>query len=678
VSDKRHIYAAHLGRLAADPDQRRRWEKYLWLFLVAVWLFFNVFGFFRNMWWWAFDDQADTGTLATGLVEGLATSPWWYQNSHETGSLVFGVLLYPVYALAGSSFLWLKILSFAAVAGGFFFWTAALRRAWGPTAAVIFFLWLLFPPPFLEWHVHQCWAQHVESFFFSGLLVFLFVRLHDSLPRFWESLALGLSAGFASFFCMDNLLIAGALAAIAVWRWRRPGLVRLLWPTALGFLATFSPSRFSPVLPVPSHEIWSFFHPSALLECGRRWTDLVLRALPNCAGYRGAAGAWMSAAWLLLVGLGVGRVLWNARTAKAKPEGPDWLAAVLLLQLLFFALAVGMSNHQVEFGAGSDLDFYLSRRYLLIVFPALLALASAFLARSRGPWKWLLMAPFLVAGCANLTSGVDFRGGALAAKYHGLRIRRGDDYHRFVYAALPLSWRNQRDALASVARLPRRWRDEGYESVGLWRPLGETLEAAANDGGLAVDARRGLAAGAGRGLVQHGRADRRLEGYSEADAAAIFALVNALDKPLALSFAMGLGREIQAREAVGASATDLASWARSLLPQLTAAELFRCFVRGYGVWLGLTIHSFDEPAKMRKIAVYERAFGAEFDDDGKAAVADGLAAGRAISVANDFTRFVYDYPPADFPAFRDALERLGIRLRPTVGVANEYVLVIGQ
>lgn len=175
-------------------------------------------------------EQLTTGNLARGLVDGLVMSPWYYQ--HQTvghGSMIYGFLLAPLYKYVGSYFLWPKLLAGLFAAGGMALWISIVRKAWGFQAALMFAVWWLMPPPCLADILHVVYANHMESIFWSGLLVTLFVHENSDLPR---RLRIGLAAfiaGFASFFCPQNLAISAALFTAAMLRRGRTAPWRILF-----------------------------------------------------------------------------------------------------------------------------------------------------------------------------------------------------------------------------------------------------------------------------------------------------------------------------------------------------------------------------------------------------------------------------------------------------------------
>jgi hypothetical protein len=657
------------------PRNRRRFEIGLWFVLGTLGVLIYAERFLCTA--ANFDpEQLWSGIGATTLLDGLAAPIWYSQATTVTGSLVFGVFLFPFYACFGSSCLVLKIVSALMVVGGAVFWTLAVRRAWGLTAAVIFFLWLAVPPPFLEWHLHQSWGGRSESLLFSGLLVWLFAGLGETPPRFLGALGLGLWAGLASFFCFDNLAIVAALAAAAVWRWGRAGLYRLMWPTAFGFAATFSLTLFAVVVPP------AVAHYSENLGAGHAaavWhgvTDLFGRLLPTFAGYRGIVGRWLSAVWFALAALGLAVAGWLGAAPKTPRSPKSALAVFLGFHFLFYVAAYGLSTMKIPALSGSVAWTAWTARYLYTLTPTLLALISLFLASVRGGWKWLLLAPFLAGGFAHLATDGACTREKLAQTYFDLLARRGDNYPIYLENSLPRSWRDETTAVRSVARLPRRWRGKGCRILGKWLGPARALALLADGDALPADARRNVAAGAGAAFLDEAL-DRGKQRVFIAGKADLLARLRALDSDAAREFVAGMGHGMGGRRAGEAEAARIpgfAEFACSTLAQLTDGECRQSLIRGEAAYWGERSEPVPNGQLMADCASrYEPAADDARRAAAVAAFRSGWADGNAASLAGDFNRIAVG---DDFvPELREAFARMGVDLRPT-GKPHEYDLVI--
>jgi hypothetical protein len=667
-------------------------ERLVWLLLAALWLLVFALRLVSSL--NAIGDDPGAANLASGLLDGLAASPWSYQYAQLPGTMVFGILLYPVYAICGSSLLWIEILGALFLAGGVVFWTLAVRRAWQREVAPIFFLWLIFPPPFLEANFHSAKASHVENLFFSGLLVFLFVRRGSAAPRFWETLGFSLLAGFAVFFYQGNIAICLALAATAVWRWGRSGAWRLLWPAAPAFLLGYWPSRYSRTLPFAFNPF--YHHTIPFADCWSKWADFFSIIAPRWAGYTGFGGHWLSLAWPLLAIFGIAFAVRHIAAGELGPFPGDWLARLLAAQLFFFFVAYGFSEWTIPL----NISAYGSLRYLVSISLSVLAFACYFLQQTTRRWKWLLLAPFLLAGGVNVVRGVDFSAGGLAHDLHGFLARRGDDYAQYVYFDLPREWKTHADAAASIAKLPRRWRDDGYVSLGIWLPP-EELAAVVQDESLPPAARRYLALGGAIRWTRHVNA-----GAESADArnrrAAALSRLKDMDRPIAQSFAAGVGRglgeqeEDMIRKAAETANSGEPNWEnlsaqagriRDWLPQLTDREFILAVFEGFGLSSGLDFPSTVDSKRgpdlgaerlEQAIVRQERLAGIAPGGEADEVFRQGFTAGLAAWIKNRYKRFDFSRGGVDPAAMASALSEQGVRLRRCAGQGGEYDLDLAK
>ncbi len=652
---------ASLVEAALAPRNERVREICLWVLLGALGLFVYAARFFCTAWDFV-AEQPGAGQAGTALLDGLAAPIWYYQNATATCSVFFGMLLYPFYAVFGSSFLVLKLVSAAMVVGGAVFWTLALRRAWGLTAAAIFFLCLVFPPPFLDWHFHQSWGGRSESLLFSGLLVYLFVRLGDAPPSFLASLILGLIAGFASFFCFENLAVAAALALATIWRWGRAGLHRLLWPAAFGFAGTMSLTFFAVALPPAVADPTQYARAGLAAAVWRGWLDLFGRWLPTFAGYRGAAGRWLSAGWSALAAPGLLVAAWCGVREQARPSAKSALAVFAVGHVFCFAAAYGLSPQKIPLRSVNGPFFEM--RYLYTLAPTLLALSAFFLMRLRGGWKWLLLLPFLAGGFANVRTGGaftlrDFTGGAAA-----IDARRGDNYYVWIRSGLSDSWRDTPHALASVAKLPRRWRAVGRRQLGRWlRPL-SGLELLSDNRQLSPDARREIAIGVGSRLVDDLAKHARQVGLV-AEPANVFTLLRKLDRDSATGIAIGLGLVMAAapEPANNEFFAGFVPFVCSALRQLNDRECRLAAVYGDGARRLAAIPPTDPSAIAQTISRCGLAAAGVGPAEALAAFRQGYAETLAFELASTYRRVGI---AGDLePELREAFARMGISLRPT-------------
>jgi hypothetical protein len=677
----------------ANPTQRL--ETIVWIAVAALWLYVYGVRFFYYVNVRPDFEQIRNGAFASGLLDGLAAPAKYYRYGIGEGPLVYGAVLAPIFFLGGSKYLWIKLLGGLFAAGGALVWTLALRRVWGFAAAAMFLLWNALPPPFWEWHSHQFWANHFESVFLAGLLLLLFLRAGEARPGFWVSAAAGLFAGFAVVFCLDNLFMAIALAVGFVWRWRRPGLARLVWPTGPVFLLSLAPFLLNSTDELQIHRAW----PAQAFE---RWRDLLFWALPRLTGYHVAGWPALSAAVYVAAVLGiVAAIVAMIRLARRRPGLPaaDWLGRALLLHLLVFFVAIGYAKRMLP----PPGDFF-ALRYLLPLVPILTAFVCYLFSRLPGFWKWLPLAPFLAVGLANLKPLAPRDLAYFSGSWRTLTERRGDDYDWMVFDRLPNSWTENPAAspALAVARLPRRWRDDGWAAYGRWLHADKALTSLLGDAAFGGDGRAAIARGAGLDF-----GDRlfplgcdEIEGFAEKNADLI-ALPARLDAPLASAFAEGVGggmAENCARfdsefsrnapdffrdrlENSALLADRLRCVARFLaarLAQPAPAARQQAFLRGVGQWQGWRQPNLPPESVAGYAAFLASVVAADSPPEATQEFYRGYAEGQAHYLTNDFNYFAFGPPRINLPLLREAFARRGVELQPTGRIAEEFALEIAK
>jgi hypothetical protein len=168
-------------------------------------------------------DEAVVGLMARHVLDGDVSVFYWgalYGGSQEA------LLAAPVFAVAGSSVLALKLVSLAIfAASAVLVWLVGRRTVGEPAArigAALFWLW----PPFLVW-----WSTKERAFYGSGLViglvaVLLALRLRERDSRL-DAAGLGLAVGLGVWATLQSWLLA--LPAIVWLVWRRPAALRLAW-----------------------------------------------------------------------------------------------------------------------------------------------------------------------------------------------------------------------------------------------------------------------------------------------------------------------------------------------------------------------------------------------------------------------------------------------------------------
>lgn len=466
-------------------------------------------------------EEMANGNLARGILEGFVVEPWHYQYYNiGPGPVIYGLLLAPLYAIFGSNMLVMKCVGMAFAFGGVALWIVNIRKEAGPGAAAVFALWMLFPPPFLLSMFHLAWANHMETVFFSALVYFFWDRCFTSHASPSRAAAFGGTAGFACYFCLQNVLPVASLALLWALRARgdRPRqTVIALVSGAAGFspylIGTLLSGRQVPVFASPSSgegpvlKLWRLaaeFGPSAA-----NFSAPAVSAVLYFVG--GAAIVACARAWFV--------------AANAPERDAFWLRRFVVVWAALFAAAYAFAHFEVDRLGG--LRFSFGYRYLA----PMIALAMIAVIASTGRRWWIaavVAAPFAAWGVhdARVASAWSaFAGRAAEGRYaQELLCTRGDHYEILLTKNLGETYRSQfrvgaaRFPLAetfladrpSVRRFPSEWSDAVYEYAAF------VEEKPANLSGVFADDRRperlrraamrgaGRAAATNRGLGREG------------------------------------------------------------------------------------------------------------------------------------------------------------------------------
>ena len=456
------------------------------------------------------EEELNNGTLARGLVEGLAAPVWYYQyQPWGHGPLVEGFLLYPLFAVAGSSLLWIKVLTYGFAAAGFLIWTGLLLRVWGSGPALMFMLWWLIPSSFLNDDLHFGWANHMESVFFGGVILSAFMRAGIVPPARWKFALVGVWAGVACFFSMQNILFTAAAALAATWRWRIKGAERLAWPAGPAFLIGYLP-HFLYVMA----RGWgaNYFEPVTLSSVLERYSILSVLALPKIIGPPQINAASAGVSWLMWLCLPAAVLLWWRPPSADKPQidAEGWLGRFLLLYLILFLAVYAATIFYVSKPTG-----VYNMRFLTPWLVAMMALTCGFLARIRKKIGWLLILPLLILNFTEMRIGKEtanfFREIRLGKWAQNFTHVRGDDYYILVKINLPQYWRNEIGTSAaagwnkkflvakrSIQRLPQPWKVMAYQELGKWLSHAETMALLRSNALSSEPWRQAVAYGAGQ------------------------------------------------------------------------------------------------------------------------------------------------------------------------------------
>jgi hypothetical protein len=639
-----------------------------------------------------FDDEVPRyGNLARGLIDGLAAPPWVYQyRSNCHGPAIFGLLLTPIFYVAGSSYFWEKLLSALMVTAGLVFWTIAIRRQWGARAAILFALLCIFPPPLFEYFMHRTWAAHIENLFFTGLIFMLLADKGKLGARLGTTTAVAFVAGLACLFVYDNFLFAAALL-VAVYFCRgdvpwRHTLVAALAAFAVGF----SPHFLTP---------YSFFgdaataHPSASLHAwfSERYVTLAKIFLFHIFARTGSISS------TLFFGLTLGGYLLFfrnfVRQRDAAHGAPDLFGIALLGQAALFLASYGFSLHYMEL----DGDAIAGRQYIAIVFPFFLAACCYFLSRLPTAAALALFAPLLLLGVWNVGSRVRVDWPEWPRTWRAVAYLRGDDFDYFVGENLPAFWKGRLDVAAkSIDALRPSWQCPGYRSFGQrLTSIGEVKEilstfafrrpefaACLVQGFAATEAEEFAKADRPRqddnqlvrqDLAELARQSPALaESYLEGFGYALLPRARLLHE-LPLFFAAAAAREpfrdapseVRDRCARIKQLIDLGVTAAPL-PNGGVARLYRGLGRWFGETTNLAAVSLDplpvyddDPAEFcRRFAA--GLFGAAPSAEEIDAFRGGVAAGRVYNVFTFLNRFWIEKPVADFDRLEAEAAKIGV------------------
>jgi hypothetical protein len=659
------------------------------------------------------------GNAAIGLLDHLSLPFDLYRSGPGEGNKIFGLLLTPFYYVDDSRLLWEKVLGALFFAGGVISWTAALRRAIGVNGAFLFLLFNIFPPPFFEWAAHCAfWGNHFETYFFSGVMLYLFFRSADRPPGLVAAALLGLFARFALYYHAQNAPLIAALAVGACWRWRGRDLLRFLAPATAAFVVC--PLRLDQVfLQLTQHRAAGGGAGAAL----RRLGELLFDRLPQSAGYDvflrtpifsphgladGALSRFLdapvfSAFFFLLFLLGAlgafleifrpGRFLfWQRKN--------DFLSRVLLLFLAAWIAGFAVSADSFEPARN-----FLSHRYLLPLFPPMIAFVCIFVSLFTRRTQWLLAAPLLLAGALNTLTPLPVKTSYFADSFRVLTWSRGDDYASLIDGVVGRYAPGQPGGPeAVIARLPARWRAFG------WRAFGRSCDAA--------EARRllvepppwptwnrdaavfGMGAAAGDAFYQH--ICTSVAGPpGAAQPLALPEDMNGVDRATAERFVEGIGhgflggdrndypdicdgfaKDLSAGESRRALVEETKIQARTRLPelvrrfpQLTTEQFAAAFLRGAAYWLGKENRRWTPHDRPDFWRFWADAFGGDIPPDLEAIFAGEFYDGQAQYLIDRFHEFVYEGDPAGLPVLRAELEKRGVRLWPGRGT-NAFALVI--
>lgn|GEM_PF-6497808 len=369
------------------------------------------------------DEPLEFGVLPAHLIEGLLAPLWDYRTQpNEGGSLLWGLWVAPFFAVAGPSYLALRVAGLAWHAATMLTFCALARRAAGERAAwVCGALWIAAPPG-IVWLASRGWANHLEATLLVGLAL-----LGATGQGRRAAVLAGAALPLAAFFQLSaaaQAAAAGVVAVVAVargrlpWRWFGLGVLIGGAPLAVGVLGSLGG--------------WIAEQGGAPgLGLGERALCLLTHDLPGLGSFREdvagiggvVGGLTWGRAWLAA---GLGAVVLGLRSRGDRPE----IAAAAMWVLGAHLVAA--------LGSGRDLGEF---RYLAPLWPYAVLLAS--LAPGRLAAGACAVAVLLVLPHHGKSLGeVDSRGLRAEAGLAGAELRA----HEFLAEAVRRATPQQRAA----------------------------------------------------------------------------------------------------------------------------------------------------------------------------------------------------------------------------------------
>ncbi len=315
-----------------------------------------------------------TGSFAWALCQGLKLHPeQWPIIAHLRGSVVFGVLLAPLFALFGPTLGVIKLFAvlWSALAAALF--ALVLQRVAGRRAAWIGALLIAFAPPSQQMVEVLALGSHADTLpFILGPLAVLLARPAGEPLAVRRSLALGLWLGLGSLFSMQTWV--AYIGIFALWSrvdpdaWRRPRVAWIALGMAPGIAAIPWISRESKLVNRNFDEWLRIEAPLSKLA------NALVHELRDAWLF--ASRGVPLAGWVLFVALGAALawILIRMRWRTLLPFGPRpcardlfGLFAVAHIGVLFVAYA--LLDFHVNLGAPLD---GMGSRYFMPLLPALM------------------------------------------------------------------------------------------------------------------------------------------------------------------------------------------------------------------------------------------------------------------------------------------------------------------
>jgi hypothetical protein len=362
------------------------------------------------------------GSFAQALLQGMPLDPERLPIIvHLRGSVLFGLLLAPLFWLLGPTLVAVKVLAVGWSLGTAALFAWVLERRGGRAAGLAGALLLALAPPFFQMVDVLALGSHGETLLpIWAALGFLIARRGGVPKRPWELACAGFLLGFGVWFSLQFVVALPALVAAWFLAWRQEGGRVANWFQAplrtarAGFwmlLGLLPPAAAIPyvtrTLQWVNRPAEEQFLPAGFSGVFTKIYDFLWNDLRGALLFDENGGAWAS--WLLLAAAGLGLVLlWPRlirREAKSGALAPSPLAVFVLLHPLLFLGAYGATDFVVDFYNTLD---GMGSRYLMPATPAVLAWVALAVCRLVGrgqrPLAWGLLAAGALPGLAGVVA----------------------------------------------------------------------------------------------------------------------------------------------------------------------------------------------------------------------------------------------------------------------------------
>ncbi len=262
-----------MGALAIKPKAKDSIAPlWSWLLLYVA-VRFIVLAFIRPAQMFPYStEELYQGTIGKLLIDRLGFPLLSYRpNDYLGGPLVVGVMASLFFRLLGPTAIALKLVPLTIFGAALAVWHLMLKRFFSPRVAAIFSLLYIFSPPNFTMYTISAMGFHPETILFTGLTLWLLLLLlSDGRKAHLYIPAIGLTAGFATWFSYYYALTLAACAVYWLWSERRVPSKREAGLFCAGFLVGFTPWLVSNIGPgsirgwmIYDLSVWQIFDPTA-------------------------------------------------------------------------------------------------------------------------------------------------------------------------------------------------------------------------------------------------------------------------------------------------------------------------------------------------------------------------------------------------------------------------------